>query len=63
MFNFFGPIIGTSVLVIIPEMVRELKQFVPYISAGILILVVYAMPQGFVGLPGLSRKLFIKISK
>lgn len=60
MFSFAGPIIGTALLVIVPEMVRELRQYVPYISAIILIVVVYAMPRGLVGLPQIIRKLFTR---
>jgi len=51
--NFAGPIIGTILLVVVPEVFRELKAYVPYVSAGILLLVVYLMPQGLVSLPGI----------
>jgi branched-chain amino acid transport system permease protein len=53
--SFAGPIIGTAILVLIPEFFRGLKIFSPYISAGILLIVVYLMPQGLVGLPQLMR--------
>jgi branched-chain amino acid transport system permease protein len=53
--SFAGPIIGTAILVLIPEFFRGLKIFSPYISAGILLMVVYLMPQGLVGLPQLMR--------
>ena len=53
--SFAGPIIGTALLVIVPEVFRELKDFVPYVSAGILLLVVYMMPQGLVSLPRLVK--------
>ena len=57
--SFIGPIIGTFILVLIPEYARDLKIYVPFISAGILLIVVYLMPQGLVGLPQLIRsKLF-----
>jgi branched-chain amino acid transport system permease protein len=61
--NFAGPIIGTAILVIIPEVFRDLKTFSPYISAGILIIVVYLMPKGLVGLPQLVMSLYKKIRK
>ena len=51
--SFPGPIIGVVVLMLIPELLRNLKQFVPFISAAILFLVVYLMPQGLVNLPQL----------
>jgi branched-chain amino acid transport system permease protein len=53
--SFAGPIIGTAILVLIPEFFRGLKIYSPYISAGILLIVVYLMPQGLVGLPQLIR--------
>jgi branched-chain amino acid transport system permease protein len=51
--SFAGPIIGTSLLVIVPEVFRGLKQFVPFLSAGILLVVVYVLPGGLAGLPKL----------
>jgi len=56
--SFAGPIIGTFILVIIPEFFRNLKAYAPFISAGILIIIVYLMPQGLVGLPTLVRSWF-----
>jgi branched-chain amino acid transport system permease protein len=57
--SFAGPIIGPALLIIVPELFRELKQFAPYISAVILLIVVYAMPQGLVGLPHLIRSWYL----
>jgi len=48
--NFAGPIIGVVVLVAIPELFRSLKEFTPFVFGGIMLLVVYLMPQGLVGL-------------
>jgi branched-chain amino acid transport system permease protein len=53
--SFAGPIVGTAILMILPELFRELRAFVPYVTAAILFIVVFAMPQGLVGLPGLVR--------
>jgi branched-chain amino acid transport system permease protein len=58
--SFSGPIIGTAILFIIPEMFRDLKSYVPFVSAIILLVVVYAMPQGLVGLPQLIKSWYIK---
>lgn len=63
MFSFFGPILGTALLVIVPEAARGLKQYTPYISAVILLIVVYAMPEGLIGIPGMIRRLFIRRAK
>ncbi len=54
--SFAGPIVGTAILMILPELFRELKAFVPYVTAAILFIVVFAMPQGLVGLPSLLRR-------
>jgi len=59
--SFAGPIIGTALLIIVPELFRELKEFVPYISAGILLIVVFVMPEGLVGLPQLMRSWITKL--
>jgi branched-chain amino acid transport system permease protein len=61
--SFSGPIVGTALLVITPEIFRGAKEFVPFISAGILLIVIFVIPQGIVGLPMLVRSWFIKRSK
>jgi len=61
--SFIGPIIGTFILVLIPEFARDLKIYVPFISAVILLIVVFLMPQGLVGLPQLIRSKFLERRK
>jgi branched-chain amino acid transport system permease protein len=61
--SFAGPIIGTFILILIPEFFRDLKIYSPFISAGILLIVVYLMPQGLVGLPQLIRSRFVERRK
>jgi branched-chain amino acid transport system permease protein len=51
--SFLGPILGTALLLIVPEIFRGMKGFVPYISAGILLIVAYARPEGLVSLFGI----------
>ena len=58
--RFAGPIVGTVLLVIVPEVFRDLKMYTPYISAGILLIVALFMPQGLVGLPQIIWSWFIK---
>jgi branched-chain amino acid transport system permease protein len=58
--HFAGPIIGTALLIIVPELFRGLKGYVPYISAAILLIVVFVMPEGLVRLPKLIRTLTTK---
>jgi branched-chain amino acid transport system permease protein len=52
---FAGPIIGTAALILIPEQFRSLREYVPFIFAGILLVVLFLMPQGLAGLPGQIR--------
>jgi len=51
--SFAGPIIGTTILVLLPEFARDLKVYSPYLSAFLLLIVVFLMPQGLVSLPKL----------
>jgi branched-chain amino acid transport system permease protein len=53
--SFAGPIVGTAILVLLPEFSRDLKVYSPYLSAFLLLIVVYLMPQGLVSLPRLVR--------
>jgi branched-chain amino acid transport system permease protein len=49
--SFNGPIIGTFILIIIPAIFRNLKDYVPFIYAAILLIMLFAAPQGLVSLP------------
>ena len=48
--RFAGPIIGTAVLVLVPELFRWLKEFAPLILGAIMVIVVFLIPQGIAGL-------------
>jgi branched-chain amino acid transport system permease protein len=61
--SFAGPIIGTFILVLISEYSRDLKEFSPYLSAVLLLIVVYLMPKGLVSLPGIIRSAFTERRK
>jgi branched-chain amino acid transport system permease protein len=50
-YSFIGPVLGTTVLIIIPTIFRDLKEYVPYIYAFVLLVVIFLMPQGLAGLP------------
>ncbi len=54
--SFAGPIVGTLILFLIPEVVRDLKYYSPYVSAVVLIVVVYLVPKGLVSLPRLLMR-------
>ena len=61
--SFAGPIIGTAFLIIIPEFARDLKMYTPYVAAALLLIVVYVIPQGLVGLPEVIRSWYIERRK
>lgn len=48
--SFFGPIIGTALFMLIPELSRGLQMYRPLLYGVLLILVVFLMPEGILGL-------------
>jgi branched-chain amino acid transport system permease protein len=48
--SFAGPFVGVIILFLIPEFFRDLKQYSPYLTASILIIITYLMPEGVTGL-------------
>jgi branched-chain amino acid transport system permease protein len=48
--RFSGPILGTAILVMVPELFRGLQEFTPFILGGIMVIVVFLMPKGIAGL-------------
>jgi branched-chain amino acid transport system permease protein len=58
--SFAGPIIGTAVFVIVPEIFRWLKAFAPYVFGGIMLFVVFFMRQGIAGLLELVKEKLIQ---
>jgi branched-chain amino acid transport system permease protein len=48
--SFFGSIIGTILFMLIPEFSRKLQQYRPLVYGALLILIVFFMPQGLIGL-------------
>jgi branched-chain amino acid transport system permease protein len=53
--RFSGPILGAFILSILPEVLRPLKEFQTFFFAGVLMLIIFFMPEGLVGLPGRFR--------
>jgi branched-chain amino acid transport system permease protein len=49
--KFIGPIIGALLLTIVPEQFRWLGKYQPLLFAAVLMLVIFFIPQGLVGLP------------
>lgn len=58
--SFAGPIIGSILLTIIPEAVRGLKEFMPMLFGGVLILITFLLPDGLVSLPSVLASAFRK---
>jgi branched-chain amino acid transport system permease protein len=59
--RFIGPIIGAFIFSILPEVLRPLKEFQPYFFAGSLMLIIFFMPEGLVGIPKRLKDLYNKI--
>jgi branched-chain amino acid transport system permease protein len=59
--RFVGPILGAFVLTILPEVMRPLKAFMPFFYAGVLIAVIFFVPEGMAGLPGRVKRMFEKL--
>jgi branched-chain amino acid transport system permease protein len=58
--NFAGPLIGTPILYFIPQyFFSNMRQYSPYVSAVILIVVAYVMPQGIMGLLALIKTRYL----
>ena len=55
--SFLGPIIGAAFLTVLPEVARPLESYMPLLFAVILMVIIFLMPEGLVGLPtaGLRR--------
>jgi branched-chain amino acid transport system permease protein len=56
--SFIGPAIGAALLTVLPEVARPLKSWMPVLFAVILMLVIFLMPEGLVGLPRRIGKAF-----
>ncbi len=49
--SFWGPAVGVGILFIIPEFFfRDLKGNLPFVTAAILLIIAFTMPEGVVGL-------------
>jgi branched-chain amino acid transport system permease protein len=53
--SFGGPIVGTALLIIVPQRLSFLKQYLPFISAAILLVIFYVMHDGLISLPQLIK--------
>jgi branched-chain amino acid transport system permease protein len=48
--SFFGPIIGTTLFMLLREFSRGLEAYWPLVCGALLILIIFFMPQGLIGL-------------
>jgi len=48
--SFYGPIIGTTLFMVIRELARPLDAYWPLIAGGVMVLVVFFMPKGLVAI-------------
>ena len=54
--SYWGPTIGVGILLVIPEFFfRDLKGDLPYVTAAILLIIAFTMPEGIAGLLKLLR--------
>jgi branched-chain amino acid transport system permease protein len=49
---FLGPILGTVLLLFIPEVARSIQEYVPLLFGALLVFVVFVIPEGIMGLAG-----------
>jgi branched-chain amino acid transport system permease protein len=59
--SFAGPIVGATVLFLIPQVMGGLKGFAPFVLAGTLIVVIFLVPQGIVSLPDQTKSWIRKL--
>jgi branched-chain amino acid transport system permease protein len=49
--RFYGAIVGAFILTLLPEFFRVLKEYQPFVFVGILLAIIFLMPDGLVSLP------------
>jgi branched-chain amino acid transport system permease protein len=62
-YSFLGPAIGAAVIILLDRIITEYTQYWPSVLGAILLIVLFAFPDGLVGLtrrwrriPGLRGK-------
>jgi branched-chain amino acid transport system permease protein len=54
--SFWGPSIGVVILMIVPEFFRDLKGYLPYLWASVLLIIAFTLPEGIAGIPTLIKR-------
>ncbi|MDD5702300.1 MAG: branched-chain amino acid ABC transporter permease [Dehalococcoidales bacterium] len=58
--SFAGPVLGAFILTIVPELFRSIKQYEPFIFAGLLLIIIMFLPEGLISLLKHPRTIFRK---
>jgi branched-chain amino acid transport system permease protein len=58
---FVGPILGATVLTLANNLLRAFAKFQPLFFAAVLLLIVFLMPEGLVGLPERTKRAVLRI--
>lgn len=48
--SFAGPILGTAILYLVPYIMGEFKGYAPYFQAGVIVAVIFLVPEGMTSL-------------
>ena len=54
--KFIGPILGTIILVIIPEASRAINEYAPFATVIVMLVVAYLLPGGIASIPEAIKK-------
>ncbi len=54
-YSSWGPVVGVTILMVVPEFFRDLRGYLPYVSAVILVVVAFALPGGLTSIPRLIK--------
>ncbi len=49
--RFYGAILGAFILTLLPEFFRVLREYQPFVFVGILLVIIFLLPDGLVSLP------------
>jgi branched-chain amino acid transport system permease protein len=61
--RFYGAILGAFILTLLPEFFRVLKEYQPFVFVGILLVTIFLLPDGLVGLPDAVKPCIKRLRK
>jgi branched-chain amino acid transport system permease protein len=61
--RFYGAILGAFILTLLPEFFRALKEYQPFVFVGILLVTIFLLPDGLVGLPDAVKPCIKRLRK